>query len=412
VFSGLAGGTYTVTASDNGYVNNVGAANPSQTVTVVPGIATPSLTPFQLDKAAVQATFVTSIDDAPLTPVNWDTFTVANSNETQTFGTVGTYGATGYSGALYPASYSAYAGTCTTDDPGGSTGTTGLTGATYTDPTVNPASGTTGSVQLIVPTMLLQPTLSYSATTTNPYDDTSTNAAYAGTWSALTNVTGDYNHTEHDSTWTGFGTQPTATFTFTGTGVELLVPEENQWGEASVQVTGQTGTTTIDEQSTTTKYQQNIWSDLNSLPYGTYTLVVKNLHQNDSQSNGYTIGIDEFIVSIPVVTTAPVTTWPSTWTPYAYDSCAAPVYRQASAPTATTVGSATVFPVQAPYGSSVQVCFANTSTGTNTGYLPSSTGQIANTNLNGTTITPLTLTTTSGATGASAVFSTSGACPT
>ena len=117
-------------------------------------------------------------------------------------------------------------------------------------------------------------------------------------------------------------------------------------------------------------------------------------------------------------TSQPVTAPAGTALPYTvttYDSCTPTpgVARTLSTPPKSlTVGTATVYPVQAPYGSSVQVCFANTvsSTTKDTGLLPSS-GQIANTNLNGTTITALTLPVTTGATGASSVFSYTGACP-
>jgi hypothetical protein len=241
------------------------------------GGSTQTLQPFQLDQAAVQATFLTSINDASPIALNWDTFSLTNSSETQSYGTPGgTPTSPVYSGAVYPATYSVYAGTCSNDDPGGSTGTTGLTGLTYTDPTVSPASGATGSVAVTVPTMLLQPTLSYTTTTT---------------------------------------------------------------------------------------------------------------------------------------TTTPVTASTLPYTVKSYDSCSTPVGRTpAASPTALSHGSQTVYPVQAPYGRSVQVCFANQGTGTNTGKLPSGS-TIANTNLNGTTVTSLTLPVSSGATGASAVFRNSGACP-
>ena len=73
------------------------------------------------------------------------------------------------------------------------------------------------------------------------------------------------------------------------------------------------------------------------------------------------------------------------------------------------MGSSTVYPVQAPYGTSVLVCFAQGSggTATNTSYLPSPTSQISNTNLAGSTITSLTLPITS-----SGAFTHSGLCPT
>ena len=272
VFGGLVGGTYTVTATDPGYVTDTGASSPTQSVVLL-AATTQTLQPFQLDQAAVQATFLTSIDDASPIGINWDTFTLTDSNETQSFGTAGTPTSPVNTGSVYPATYNAYAGTCSSDDPGGSTGTTGLTGATYTDPTVSPASGATGSVAVTVPTMLVQPTLSYTTTST---------------------------------------------------------------------------------------------------------------------------------------TTTPVTTSPLPYTVKTYDSCSMG-RTLVTSPSAITVGTQTVYPVLAPYGMSVQLCFANAGTTTNTGELPAT---IANTNLNGTKVTPVTLPVASGATGASGVFKNPGAtCP-
>ncbi|HEY5229631.1 MAG TPA: hypothetical protein VIJ11_01915, partial [Galbitalea sp.] len=100
------------------------------------------------------------------------------------------------------------------------------------------------------------------------------------------------------------------------------------------------------------------------------------------------------------------------WTIKTYDSCSTPVGRTlTSNPVATTVSSQTVFPVAAPYGSSLQVCIANSATNTNTGALPSGATQLSNTDLNGATIQSVTLPTSSGATGNSAVFANSGSCP-
>jgi type II secretory pathway pseudopilin PulG len=106
---------------------------------------------------------------------------------------------------------------------------------------------------------------------------------------------------------------------------------------------------------------------------------------------------------------------PLPYTVTTYDSCTpTPGVNNtpSTPPNSLTVGSSTVYPVQAPYGPSVQVCFANTIAGTtkDTGILPSS-GAISNTNLNGTTITPVTLPVGTGATGASAVFLNPGGCP-
>jgi hypothetical protein len=427
VFAGLVGGSYTVTASDTGYVTDTGVANPSQSVILVAG-ATQTLAAFQLGESWVQATFLTSINGAALTPINWDTFTVDNTNYTQNYGTVGTFTSPVSSSSLYPATYSAYAGTCTADDPGGSTGTTGLTGqtgATYTDPTVGTTAGSTGSVAVIVPTMLLKPTTSYTPALSTTYNDdyNSSNPAndtndaqlsyssggvtitYAGAWkySGANGSAGAYGSDETDST----AASATVTVTFIGTSISWLTTEASTNGTAAVSMDGVNSSgNPYNDYSATTKYQQTLYTSA-SLTYGTHTLKITANSASPISIEGFTVG------NTGGSTNTSVTGSPLPYTVSTYDSCPTSVYRTlTSAPAPVTVSSQTVYPVQAPYGSSVQVCFANTATNTNTGGLPSGATQISNTNLDGTTITSLTLPVTSGATGASAAFANAGACPT
>lgn len=443
VFAGLVGGTYTVTASDTGYETDTGLTTPSQSVILVAG-ATQTLQAFQLGQSWIQATFLTSINGAAQTPINWDAFTIDNTNYTQSYGTVGTYASPVSSSSLYPATYNAYAGTCTADDPGGSTGTTGLTGqtgATYTDPTVGTTAGATGSVAVIVPTMLLKPTTSYTPALSTTYNDdyNSSNSAndtndaqlsyssggvtitYAGSWQySGPNYTtgsspgsgssaGDYSQ---DETWSNTAAS-TVTVTFIGTSITWLTPLASNHGYANISLDGvNSGSNPYNDYAATKNYQDALYTSP-ALTYGPHTLKITVNGTNGAGGGAY-VSVDAFIVgNTGGSTTTPVTGSPLPYTVSTYDSCPTSVYRTlASAPTPVTVSSSTVYPVQAPYGNSVQVCFANTATNTNTGAVPSGSTQISNTNLDGTTVTSLTLPVTSGATGASAVFSTAGACPT
>jgi hypothetical protein len=431
VFAGLVGGTYTVTASDTGYETDTGVTNPSQSVILVAG-ATQTLQAFQLGQSWIQATFLTAINGAALTPINWDSFSIDNTNYTQSYGTVGTFTSPVSSSSLYPATYSADAGTCSADDPGGSTGTTGLTGqtgATYTDPTVGTTAGATGSVAVIVPTMLLKPTTSYTPALSTTYNDdyNSSNPAndtndsqlsyssggvsltYAGGWkySGPNGSAGAYGSDETDSTATG----ATLTVTFIGTSISWLTTEASANGTAAISMDGvNSSSNPYNDSASTTKYEQTLYTSA-SLTYGTHTLKITANSGSPISIEGFTVG------NTGGSTTGAVTGSPLPYTVTTYDSCpTTPVggyNRTVPAPvTSLTVSSSTVYPVQAPYGTSVQVCFANTATNTNTGPLPSASPQISNTNLDGTTVTSLTLPVTSGATGASAVFNTAGACQT
>jgi hypothetical protein len=284
VFGGLAPGTYSVAESDSGYATPNGVT--TQSALVVAG-NTQTIT-FQLGQlGGALATFQTFINGLTPTAINWDSFSISNSNVTpspQSFGTGGGALTTTVSSSpstVFPTSYNAYAGTCAADDPEGSTATTGTTGTTgstpaaYTDPVLTVPAGATGSATVTVPTMLLELSETYGSTNTTVNSTT--------------------------------------------------------------------------------------------LPYAVTT----------------------------------------------YDSCTPPVERDlATAP--TLIAANTSYPVPAPYGTSVQVCFTNTVSGviTNTGALPSGATQLSNTNLNGTTLTTLQLPLATSATGASAKFLNSGACAT
>jgi collagen type VII alpha len=461
VFGGLAGGTYQVTYSDPGYITVSGVALPysAPSLTIVSG-QTETLTPLQIGDAGTAVVgFTTSVSDTPQA-VNWDSFSIGDfSNNAvlpspQTFTTSPAAANVSSGATVFPATYSAYAGTCTADDPSGSTGTTGLTGSSYVDPTVTVPGGATGATTtLVVPTMLLQPTLSYTPATgtttfnddlnsSNPAGDTTdsqlsytsggTTITYAGSgwnysgpsYTAGSNAgtgsgSGDYARDETWSTATG----NTVTVTFTGTSIKWLTPLAGNHGFANVSlyqapngVQGtQVGTTVSksDYSANPEQYQSQLYSSP-TLPFGTYQLVISVAGGTPPPgSSGDFVSIDGFIVGNTGGTLSTAVTNPTLpYTVKTYDSCPTPVARTVATPvTATTVGPLKVYPVQAPYGTSVQVCFANSATSTNTGDLPSTLPQIGNTNLNGTSVTALTLPVTSSAINAGTVFSSAGPCP-
>ena len=167
-----------------------------------------------------------------------------------------------------------------------------------------------------------------------------------------------------------------ASYTFTGTGIEWISNLYQNHGYANVSIDG---TTVLSNADTYTAAANNKLFDypafgVSNLAYGTHTIKISVAGSHDSQANGTYIVIDEFIATNAQgsSSTTPVTSWPSGWTIKTYDSCSTPVARiLPSNPVATTVSSQTVFPVAAPYGSSLQVCIANSATNTNTGALPS-----------------------------------------
>jgi Tfp pilus assembly protein PilV len=412
VFAGLDGGNYAVTATETGYVpvNGVTTQNPE----LVAG-TTQSLT-FALQPAGeVSAAFETTINGVLEDPLagGFDTYSVTNSSvvpTVQTFGTAGTYTTFPLTSTdtLYPSpgvNY-AYAGTCSADDPGSTV-----------DPTVIPAvpPAAAAPVTIPVPTMLLNLTTSYSrAASTTPVNDypASSSSSYAGPagsslvysgsgWNHITNQYGNYDNDETDSSHA----TDSVTFTFIGTSVQWWGSQSTNSGSASVSIDGGTPTTV----NTSSAHPSNNPVDLYSsgtLPYQSHTIKITVLAGAPTGM----ISIDEFIIGITAQTTTTPVASSATTLPYAvttYDSCGTPAggfTRTPPAPVAQLVGSTWVFPVQAPYGTSVQVCFDNLSTGYNTGALPGSGAQISNTDLTGKTVTSLALSTTSTATGSAALF--------
>ncbi len=237
--------------------------------------------------------------------------------------------------------------------------------------------------------------------------NTSASIAYTGTWGSYTNSS-EYSGSEHNNGVAG----STASLTFTGTSVAWITSEWPDHGYADVYMDGTDVAPNVDTYAASATFQVEAFEE-NWTTSGTHTIKVYVDGRHDGSSTGNNVSIDEFIVAnAQSSSTTSVTSWPGSWAMKTYDSCSTPVARPLpSNPVATTVSSQTVFPVPAPYGSSLQVCIANSGTNTNTGALPSGSTQLSNTDFTGRTIQSLTLPTSSTATGNSAVFANSGSCP-
>ena len=218
VFGGLEGGTYTVTTTaPTGYLTSSSGTTSTQSVIVVNGNSQ-TLAPVVFGQpGTAQATFQTFINSL-VRLRSRDSFSLSSSTVTptpQTFGTAGGTATSPVSSAalsVYPSTYSAYAGSCSADDPAGSTGTTGTTGSTgatpagYQDPPLTVAPGGTGSAVVTVPTMLIQPTLSYAGSggSTTEYND------HSGSSSSATSYTSGTTTVTYSAGWTYSGANYTA----------------------------------------------------------------------------------------------------------------------------------------------------------------------------------------------------------
>lgn len=409
VFVGVTAGSYNVSLSlPSPYLSYGGTTTTSVSVTNG-GTGEASFTAAQA--ATANATFQTTVNGGQPTAIQFDTFSLGATNQTpvMTFGTAGTYASQVSTGAtLYPylSGYDAYAGTCTADDPG----------STH-DTAFSPADGGTVTGAISVPSMLLAlSTQSPGGTQTTNVDDTSSSITYAqgsgssNGWLSASGqswTSGDYDNTESYSDIGG----NYATFTFSGTGIEWITSLDSNHGYADVYIDGTRVSQNVNLYAASKSYQ-HVGYSTSSLSNGTHTIkiVVDGSHAYGSSDSF--VPIDEFIVTAPATAvTTPVSAWPSGWTIYSYDSCSTPVERTVATPTPIDPAGTWLTPVYAPYGNSVQVCVANTTTNTNTGTVPSGSTQLSNTDLTGRTTTALVLPTTSTATNSNAVFANSGACP-
>ena len=277
VFAGLAGGTYTVSYSDPGYVDKNG--NPPASWTgLVTSTQTTAATQLQLAQdGAISATFTTFFNGSSQ-PATSDTFVASNSVggiTPRVFGTDSTPTNNAYSSSIvspttvfpFPSAYSAYAGTCNANS--------WATSPAPPTTTVNPTA--TSSVVIPEPAMIVR-------VWGDTYDDTNSGLALTGTWSRVTGQSGDFNSTETTSSTLN----STATLTFTGTSVQWIGTMGPNNGKASVSIDGGAATT-VDTYSSTTKRQQLIYTKT-GLTNASHTIKIKVLHT--TSSSGYLVSID------------------------------------------------------------------------------------------------------------------------
>jgi hypothetical protein len=279
IFGGLSGGTYTVSFTPPaGYVDvngNTTLASQSPTVTATQ-TANVSVGPLALP-GEITAGFSTAYNGQTNVTAESDQFVAVNTAMTPNYRTYGTdstssnntYTASISSGTtqnpftLYPFNtssssgpYVTFAGGCDNLPPA----------AGQVSAPVN--SGQTTTVTLPEPAMIILP---YTETTT-AYDDASSAWSYTTTsgktWTAHTNVTGEYSKTDHSST----NTNARATLTFTGTGVTVYGTTGTAEGEATFQVDSGT-TSTEDFYSSSTQYQQQVYT-VSGLANGTHHLYI------------------------------------------------------------------------------------------------------------------------------------------
>jgi Tfp pilus assembly protein PilV len=279
VFAGLAGGTYTVSYSDPGYVDKNGNP-PASWSGPVTSTQTTAATPLQLAQdGALSATFTTFYNGSSHAATS-DTYVAANSVAGITprvFGTVSTANTNNYSSTIvspttvfpFPSAYSVYAGTCNAN--------AWATAPAPPTVTVNPAA--TSSVVIPEPAMIV---LVWGDT----FDDTNPAIALAGTWSLVTGQRGDYNGTETTSSTAN----STATVSFTGTSIQWIGTTGRGYGNATVSIDGGAATT-VDTYSSSTQRQQLIYTKT-GLSNGAHTIKITALGTHDSSSNGSLISID------------------------------------------------------------------------------------------------------------------------
>jgi Tfp pilus assembly protein PilV len=284
-FGGLSGGTYTATATQNG-TNTTGSATvvatQTKTITITPGGGT----------GAISATFTTTYNGSshastadqvtawnPTNPAVYNTFGTASTLSTNT------YQSTVSSGQQFaPGSYTVFGGSCS-----GDYSNSGYQVAAVT-------SGTTQSVSLPLPAMIVDVWGSGAGTTTE-YDDTNSALTYSGTFTHATGYSGDYDGTESWSNTTG----NYVSFTFTGTSVQWITSLANNHGYANIYLDGTLVQSNLDTYaaSSVTQYAAYTASGLSN---GSHTLKIYVDGTKDSNSAGSYVTTDAMIVGTGTTT--------------------------------------------------------------------------------------------------------------
>lgn len=284
-FGGLSGGTYTATATQNGTSTTGSAtvvATETKTITITPGGGTGGIsatftTDYNGSSHASSADQVTAWN--PTNPAVYDTFGTA--------GTLGnnTYQSTVGSGQQFaPGSYTVFGGTCSGDY------------STSGDAVANVTSGTTQSVSLPLPAMIVDVWGSGAGTTTE-YDDTNSALTYSGTFTHATGYANDYDGTESWSDTTG----NYVSLTFTGTSVQWITSLANNHGYANIYLDGTLVQTNIDTYAASSVNQYAAYT-ASGLSYGSHTLEIYVDGTRDANSAGTYVTTDAMIVGTGTTT--------------------------------------------------------------------------------------------------------------
>jgi hypothetical protein len=278
-FAGLAGGTYTVSATVNGITTTATAPAvvPTQTssVTIAPsggngGIAATFTTNYNGSSHTSSADQVTAYN--PVAPTVYNVFGTAGSLGSNTYST------TVSSGSIYaPGNYTVYAGTCANDYSSG-----GNQVATV-------ANGTTANVILPLPAMIVGV---YGSSATSELDDTGSAFSYSGSgWVHTAGDSGRYNNTESYTNSSG----AYFTATFTGTSVQWVTQDYPNHGFVNVYLDGTLVATNVDTYAPV-EVDGVVAYYASGLSNTTHTLKVVDTGASDPNSSGTFFETDAIIV--------------------------------------------------------------------------------------------------------------------
>ena len=371
VWAGLAGGAYTATASENGYLTPSGATSATATETVVPTETAPTANFTLGQEGGVTASFNTVINGTTYPNQQQDQVVAYNSSLSQynVFGTNNTYGATISSGNLYyPTAYSVYAGSCAGDQPATGVPTAAL-------PSVGVTGNTGAPVTVQLPAMIVE---AYGAGPTTAPNDNNALLLYAkgsassSSWTSAP-LTGAYNTDQ--TTSSKAGNTMTITLPLGSTSVQWIGTEASTEGYANVTLDGVPyAGNPVSGYSSTTKYQQILYSASGLSATTSQTLMITVDGTKPSGASAANVSIDAIVYgTATLLTTAPYITITDN-----NGGCASAVNIPATqVPTPT--GGALVYPGQ-PYGN-YTVCassggFKNTASVANTNYTTGTTANI------------------------------------
>jgi len=359
VFAGLAGGTYTVTAAEPGYVTLTNATSATTSATVVP-TQTANAT-FTLALAGgVSATFTTNYNLAthPSTAEQITAWSTSNPTLYNVFPTAATtYTSPVTTGnSLYPGGYTVFPGSCSGDYSSGGSQVTTVTG------------GGTQAVVLPLPAMIVE--VWGAGAGGGEFDDANAPFSYSGGAWTHASVPGAYNNTESSDN-TGLDSM---SVTFTGSSVQWIGSLAKNHGQADVYLDGTLVAAKVDTYNGGTSYQQVLWSTT-GLANTTHTLkvIVDGTKSHSGSGTGTWVPIDAIVVGVPqaLLSTAPVVTVTDNNT-----GCSGKGVPATQAPATTPTQGALVDPGQ-QYGN-LTVCassggFQNTATVANTNYVAGTT---------------------------------------